>query len=60
MDHEEANLFRKSFRDLIGEEVNAILEEGSYGYVVCNDEKEKFGYCIVEWVGVKLTDQDTH
>ena len=57
---EEANLFRKNIRDLIGEEVNALVEEGNYGSVVCNDKKEKFGYYIVEWIGVPWTDQETH
>ena len=56
---EEANLFRKDVRDLIGEEVYAAVEEGKFGAVVCNDDKEKHGYYLVEWLGVPWTRQDT-
>ena len=31
---EEANIFRKSIRGLVGEEVNAFVEEGEYTAVV--------------------------
>ena len=47
---EEANIFWKKIRDLIWEEVNALVVEGKYGTVVCNDKKEKIGYYIVEWM----------
>ena len=56
--------FRKNIRDLIGEEVNAlVVEESNHGshVVVCNDKKEKFDYDIVECIGVPWwTDQETH
>ena len=57
---EEANLFRKNIRDLIGGEVNALVEEGNYGSIVCNHKKEKFIYYIVGLIGgVPWTDQET-
>ena len=63
--NEEAKVFRKNIRNLIGEEVNAlvvVLEEDIYGsVVVCNGKKEKFGYHIVlvEWIGVPWANQET-
>ena len=56
---EEANLFRKNIRDLIGEEINAVIEEGKFGAIVCSDKNEINGYYIVEWLGVPWTDQET-
>ena len=44
----EANLFRKNIKDLIGEEVNALVEEVKFAAEVCNDKKEKFDYYTVE------------
>ena len=41
--------------------MNALVEEGNYGFVVCNDEKEKYEYyIIVEWIGVPWADQETN
>ena len=47
---EEANLFRKNIRDLIGEEVNAIVEEGNYAAVVCNNRTKNL--VIILWSGL--------
>ena len=58
--NEEANLFRKKIRDLFREEVKVLVEEVNYSSMVCNDKKEKFGYYIMEWIGVPWTDQETH
>ena len=55
----EANLFRKNVRDMIGEEISATIEEGQYGAVVCNDQAEKNGYYLVEWIGSPFTSQET-
>ena len=42
-------------------QIYSSVEEGIYGSVVYNgDKKEKFGNCIVEWIGVPWTDQETH
>ena len=55
----EANLFRKNVRDMIGEEINAAIEEGKFGAVLCNDKAEKNGYYLVEWIGSPFTSQET-
>ena len=56
---EEADLFRSSLRDLIGEQMSAAVEEGGFAAIVCNDTKEKHGYYIVQWSGSPWTHQET-
>lgn len=55
----EANSFRKNVRDMIGEEINAAIDEGNFGAVLCNDKAEKNGYYLVEWIGSSWTSQET-
>ena len=47
---EEADLFRSSLRDLIGEQMSAAVEEGGFAAIVCNDTKKTWILCCsVEW-----------
>ena len=56
---EEADLFRSSLRDLIGEQMSAAVEEGGFAAIVCNDNEEKHGCHVVQWSGSPWTHQET-
>ena len=57
---EDANLLRAEIRNMIGSRMMLTIREGHFGAVVCDDDKEEHGHCVVERVGVPWTDQKTH
>ena len=56
---DDANLLREDIRNMIGERMVLTIEEGNFAGVVCADEEEEHGCCVVEWTGAPWINQDT-
>ena len=53
---DDANLLREQLRHMVGEKMMLTIDVGKFGAVICADDDEEHGCCVVEWISVPCAD----